>query len=468
MKLLLVIPPNYTTRFSYPNLGIMYLAASLREQGCAADILDCQTEPDYMNVLARDAGAYDGVGFYVNYFSARYVRAMSGLVRATWPHVKRIAGGPLVNHKPEDYVDTYGDIIALGEGEPAIRALAAGDEISKIPGLVYRLPDGTMAANERVAGWVDLDALPFPDWNMVDYRRYGYTIYRKKPLVSMMTSRGCPNRCIYCTKLVHGHALRLRSVQNVVDEIERDHRKYGVREIHFMDDSLTASTSRFKAICEEIIRRGLNRGVYFGIPSGIRPDKGDQEMFDLMKRAGFYFTVIAIESADPDVSSKLRRGVDLSKIGNTIRQARRAGLIVSTFFIFGTPFDTRASMQRSADFACGTNANIISIFFMLPFPGTDLYDMLAEQGKIDAHDREAGFNYIGMKPAFEANDWSEADLRQITTRTFRRFYFSPRRIVMNLLSLPRALGNPFLIPVMLFKLLFHGTPVHEPRAQADK
>ncbi|MEW5946519.1 MAG: radical SAM protein [bacterium] len=343
--------------------------------------------------------------------------------------------------------------------------MARGEDLSLIQSIVYRLPDGEIAGNERAAEWVDLEGLPFPDWNMVDYRKYGYTILKKKPMVSIMTSRGCPNQCIYCTKLVHGHELRMRSVQNVVDEIERDHIEYGVREIQFMDDNLTASVPRLKEICEEIIRRGLNRKAVFGIPSGIRPDRGDREMFRLMKRAGFYFVVISVETADGEVSSKLRRGVDLDKVRSMISLARRAGLVVSTFYIFGTPFDTSASMRRSTDFACKSDANILSIFFMLPFPGTDVHDMLVKEGKIEPEDGEASLSYIGMKPVFEANDWTGDDLIAITRRAYKRFYFSPRRIVMNLFRLPEAFRNPLVLLLMLLKLFFHGTPVHERREQ---
>jgi len=464
MKLMLVIPPNYTYRFSYPHLGIMYLYNVLREDGHHVDILDCQTTSDYMEKLASP-GKYDFIGFYMNYFSVGLVREMASKLRVSNPEVRIIVGGPSANYKPEKFVGSFADIVVLGEGEQAIKAIACGEELSGIPSIVYRLPDGKIVENKKSSTWVDLDSIPFPDWNLVDYRKYGYTFVKKKPVVSIMTSRGCPNRCIYCTKLIHGHEMRMRSVQNVADEIENDHAVFDVSEIHFMDDNLTISLPRFKGICEEIIRRGLNRKVNFGIPSGIRPDTGDQEMFDLMARAGFYFTVIAIESADATVSAKLRRGIDLSRVQETIRLARRSGLIVSTFYIFGTPFDTLATMRKSADFACRSNANILSIFFLLPFPGTDVYDMLVKEEKLEPETSEMGLNYIEMKPVFEANDWTKDDLIALTKRAYRRFYLSPGRILMNLFSLPKTFRNPFVLFVMLLKLFIHGTPVFERRQQ---
>lgn len=463
LKTLLVIPPNYSTRFSYPNLGITYLGTILRAAGVAARIFDCQTVPQYKDKLLAEAGNYDIVGFYVNFYSAGFVRSMALAVREGAPAGRIIVGGPYANYQPEKIVEEYADIVVLGEGERPVGQIAAGVALESIPSIVYRTRDGGIMKNEKAAAWADLESLPFPAWDMVDYGKYGYTMLKRRPMVSIMTSRGCPHKCIYCTKLIHGHELRLRSVQNVVDEIEHDHTRYGVREIQFMDDNLIASVPRFKGICEEIIRRGLNKQIVFGVPSGLRPDRGDQEMFDLMKRAGFYFTVIAVETADPDVSESLRRNVALDRVHDNIRMARRAGLIVSTFYIFGTPFDTLASMRRSADFALKSDANIVSIFFIIPFPGTDLYDMVVDSKKIDRDALNRCFSYTSMMPLFEANDWTRDDLVRITKRAYRKFYLSPRRILTNLFALPSAYANPLRLLRLVFGLFFHGNPAHEAR-----
>jgi hypothetical protein len=103
----------------------------------------------------------------------------------------------------------------------------------------------------------------------------------------------------------------------------------------------------------------------------------------------------------------------------------------------------------------------MSIFYLLPFPGSIIYDMLLKEGKIKPEDDGHGISYISMNPMFEANDWSREYLLRITKAAYRRFYFSPKRIFLNLVSLHRAFANPFVPLMMLFKLMFYGSPVHE-------
>lgn len=461
MKLLFVIPPNYSARFSYPNLGIMYLATMLGDNSHEVRILDCQVCGNFREALIKTAAGYDAVGFYVNFFSAELVGEMAMSLRSHYRDKKIIVGGPFANYQPEKIVQDYADIVARGEGENTILDIANGRPLDSIPSIIYRTGDGGVAANEKSGEWIDVDSLPFPAWELVDYRKYGFTILKRPPMVSMMTGRGCPQNCIYCTKLIFGRTLRNRSVDNVVDEIEHNWSRYGVREIQFMDDNLTASMTRFKSICRKIIDRRLNEKLVFGVPSGIRPDTGDREMFELMKEAGFYFTVISVESADPDVSRKLRRNSDLSKVRGVIKMARDAGLIVSTFYIIGTPFDTKASMKRSMDFALDTDANIISIFFLVPFPGTDIYDYLVGEKLIEPESLNRCYSYTSMIPLFEANDWTRDDLVRIAKTSYRAFYFSRRRILMNLFTLSFAYANPLRLLKLLLGLIFHGNPAHD-------
>jgi radical SAM superfamily enzyme YgiQ (UPF0313 family) len=118
-------------------------------------------------------------------------------------------------------------------------------------------------------------------------------------------------------------------------------------------------------------------------------------------------------------------------------------------------------MRNSINFARRSDANIISIFFLLPFPGTKIHEMLKNEGKITAAGCEDNFSYTAMKPAFEANDWNKDDLLQITKQAYRKFYLSPRRIVMNLIAMPRAFFNPATLFNMLIRVIFIGAPVQD-------
>lgn len=465
--MLLVIPPNYTSTFSYPFLGIMYLASVLKSEGLDVRIFDCQTTPRFRDRILLEAEKHDTVGFYVNFFTAEDVNNMAADIRRVHPATRIIVGGPYPNYNPEMFLRSYADIVVMGEGEEAIKAIASGEDLSRIQSLVYRTPEGEIVSTPRRPGWTDIENLPFPLWDLVNYRKYSCPINRNRPVVSIQSSRGCPFGCIYCTtKLIHGYNVRMRSPEHVVDELEYDHTRFGIREVQFMDDCMTVSVTRTKKICEEIIRRGLHRRLRLAVPIGIRPDIGDREMFQLMARAGFYYVALAVESANPHVSDSLNRGVNLDKVPAMIEAAKDAGLVVSTFWIFGSPFDTRATLQDSVDFILHSKSNMISIAFLVPFPGTKLYDMFQGDGSVDLEKYEETYSFISKNPIFQANDWTREDLLKLTKRTFRRFYLSPRRILMNVFNLSLVHATIRSLPRIIFNLFFHGRPTYSGKKAA--
>lgn len=467
--MILVIPPNHTERFAFPQIGVFYLATSLREKGHRATIVDCQFCRDYMSEIVRKLDSDMAVGFYLTTYSYNFVRNMARLLKDRFgDEIRIILGGPHASHKPEELVRDFADIVVSGEGESILPQILEGVDSADIPSLTYRGEQGETVTNRRGELASDLDSLPFPDWGLVDYRKYSFTHYRRRPLVSIMTSRGCRYKCIYCSsRIVHKMQTRMRSPGNVADEMERDIRDYGIRELHVVDDDFTYDVDRVKDICEEIIRRGLERKILLAKPNGIRPDRGDQEMFDLMKRAGFYFTAIAVEAVNPEVSRKLGRGADVERHYETIAMARKSGLFINTFFLMGSPYDTPETMRENIDFACSCPTDIVSFFIIRPFPGTPLFNNLVKTGAIEDMDHCNIPSCNETTYLFSGENWDVRTLNQMVRTAYRKFYLSPARMFKLMFRLPLFISNPAVLLRLLLNLLKGGTPAADSGAARE-
>ncbi|MEW5946520.1 MAG: radical SAM protein [bacterium] len=464
--MILVVPPNHTSRFAFPQQGIVSLASALKRKKLKVSVTDCQLHRDFLKPLLKAVAEDDDIGFYTTTYSYPFVKGAAAAIKKFNPRARIILGGPHASHLPEKLVEDFADIVVAGEGEKILPRILAGEALEYVPSVSYKNGNGEVMENPRAGLLEDLDSLPFPAWELLDYKKFSFSHYRRLPLVSMVTSRGCEFRCIYCaSSAVHGHETRMRGIESVVGEIELDVEKYGVRELHIVDDDFTCDVERVKEICRAIISRGLNKKILLAKPNAIRPDRGDREMFDLMKMAGFYFTAIAVESADPEVAKKLGRNTDSGRHYETIAMARKAGLFINTFFLMGSPFDTRETMMKNIKLACSIPTDIVSFFMMKPYPGTPLFSHLVKTGKIE--DR----NHCGIpscndgKSFYSANDWNEEDLIRLVMFGYKKYYLNPYRFVRLLLRLPLFISNPIILMKLFFNLLFGGSPASDSRRQ---
>ena len=181
-----------------------------------------------------------------------------------------------------------------------------------------------------------------------------------------------------CTKIIHGNRFRTRSPESVLDELTVLAEKFGAREIHVWDDNFTLNPERAKNICRGIVARGLHEKLRFALPNGIRADINDEELFDLMRDANFYFAIVAIESADQNVINSLEKGLDLEKVETTVNSLVQRGFRVGLFFMMGLPFDTVDTLKKNAKFAASLPAHHAFFWRVTPFPGTKLYDISAD------------------------------------------------------------------------------------------
>jgi len=383
---LLVNPPE-TSWFTYPSLALLYLGGALEAAGYHVEILDGNAGTDLRHHLARRLNAVQSVrntgegrpvvGFTANVTTWHTVRRLCRFTRRRAPEALIVVGGPHPTSVPEATLTPDVDVVVLGEGEETLVELLSGRPWGEVPGLAYR-EDGEVKVSERPPP-EDLDRMPLPAWHLVDLRRYRHPW--RRPLGSLVTSRGCPYRCLNCTKAVHGARYRTQSVSRVLQEVEHLVTRVGVREIHVWDDNFTLQPERVKEICRGFIGGGWSRRVRFALANGVRGDIDDVEMFRLLARANFYYVGIAFESGNQEVVRRLGKELDLARARETVDLARRVGLRVGAYFMLGLPFETVGEMEETIRFACSLPVDHCYFSMSLPLPGTGLYDIVAREGR---------------------------------------------------------------------------------------
>ncbi len=233
----------------------------------------------------------------------------------------------------------------------------------------------------------DLDSLPFPAWHLLDMELYlGLTLKSRftmrSPSLTMVSSRGCPQHCVYCTiHSVWGNKWRGRSPKNVVDEIEFLMKRYGVKEVSFMDDSMGCLPKRLSQICQELISRRLD--VKWTTPNGIAHWTLNRELLRKMKRAGCYRITFGIESGNVETRKFLGKPFDLNQARDLIKYANRIGMWTICTFIIGFPYEDKISIDDTIRYAIDSDTDFAVFYLLCPHPGTKVFEFFKKEGLLD-------------------------------------------------------------------------------------
>lgn len=415
----------------FPPAGIFYIAAFLEKAGFQVKMIDCNKANDPEEEIISSLPDFSLVGITANVATMRNAADIAKLIREHSPNTTIVIGGPHPTNIYENLIPRFADIVVMGEGEYAMKRIAQGDDLAEIENIAYW--NNGLKMNKRVSFIENLDELPFPAWHLIDIRKYALkTLFRRIPKAIMLTSRGCPNHCAYCTKTVHGYKIRLRSVKNVMDEIGYLIREFGIRQIEFWDDNFTFYPQRAKDICLEIISNGFHEKVQFLLPNGIRADIYDEEMFNLMGKANFKYVVLGIESGSQRVQEKMGHNLDLGVVEKTIRGLRSAGIKVCLYFILGLPFESISEMRASIDLAKRLPANSAIFFIAIPFPGTAMYDTVKKNGNFLTDMMLEGRDYFGGKAVFETNELKSSIAEKMYRKAYKEYYLRPSKILHGL------------------------------------
>lgn len=445
-KILLIEPPvTRPSDFSakrvrigvVPPLGLAYIAAVLEKNGYEVKILDCLIEGDMQGVAYKENQIRYGlideeIKNKIKEYSPDMV-GVSCLISAKvydMLNVCRIAkevdsnyitvtGGvhPTVVYN-EVLEDKNLDYVIFGEGEYStldlIKTLNEKKNLSQVDGLAYKQNNKTKV-NPKTKYIQNLDDLPLPARHLLKMDKYIRTSsphsgIKRQPFTSMISSRGCPFRCSFCVvKYLWGNKPRFRSAENVLLEIEELINNYGIKEIHFEDDNLTADKERAKAIFNGIIEKGWE--LTLNSPSGLAVHKLDEELLKLMKKAGYYSISIAIESGDKDILKLMHKPVNLERVEQIVSTARKCGLKTKGFFILGYPGENKEQMQRTVDFAASVGLDWAIFFIATPIPGSELDNFCREKGYLI--DENLGYIKQFYISNIQTKDFKPEDVKQL-------------------------------------------------------
>lgn len=399
MTSVLLIYPFFKPRrdrsvFRFPPLGISYIAASLLKAGHDVKLIDCtflqrnDALRRAMEVQAEVVGIYCMVTMVDDcMWFARQLRDQSQLL---------IAGGPLPTCDPLPFVDAF-DIVAQGEGEQTILdvldAYQQGSDFSNIPGVVIRkLKEGQGRAEVSYSlsrSFIkELDQIPFPARELVPNEQY-ISYGRKKygySITTIMSSRGCPYRCEFCSNVIFGGSYRERSAKNLVDEIEQV-LKLGYDRISFTDDVFTMNKERIIQIYEEI----QNRALQFKWECLGRVDAMDSFTAEIMKKAGCTRIYFGIESANEKILKLMNKKITTVQAQKAVEVAKAAGLEVGAFFILFYPGDTTETVLETLHFAGSLPLDYIGLSMPYPLPGTSLFERVKSRIYRDWNPDESPF-----------------------------------------------------------------------------
>jgi anaerobic magnesium-protoporphyrin IX monomethyl ester cyclase len=426
MRIALVQPPprsEYDRHWArFPSLGIAYIASSLRAAGHTIDLLDgklADLTVDDIVTRVRDRQP-DLVG--ITCMTVEYPRAVEIARRikgdrADMPvivggaHVNAVGRGALEEGEAFDYA-------CVGEGEYLVRELAEALERdadpSAILGLVSRRGDDIVVSPPRPPP-DDYDALPFPAWDL----------FRRVETLPLITHRGCPFQCVFCSHN-SGFKPRYRTPANVLDEVEQILERYRPTRIRVEDETFGLHMGRTKAILEGIISRGLHERVRFSAQT--RVDRVDEEFMRLLKTANFETLELGVETGNPDVLRKIKKGITLEQVEHAVALAKANGLRVWCKFILGHPDETHAEIRDTIDFIAKINPHQLSVSIMTPFPGTPIHE-LALQGEGGYRLLSGGWEDFDKYSSgvLELENVSLGQLKRYQLRCYANLYLRNRR-----------------------------------------
>ncbi len=419
-----------------PPLGLMYLAAVLRERrphDYRLRILDPGLEGmgvgDLGRVVAEERPALIGISALAVELPA--VEAILREASRVAPGVPIVVGGPCSQTRPRELASRPEVACCVqGEGEETfaeiVPRLLAGENVAGTPGAFARGPDGAVVDGGPRPPIAELDAMPMAAWDLIELPRYSqklsmnYGPLAGRPYAPVFTSRGCPWRCSYCHNLF-GKRVRSRSPENVLAEMAYLVGRHGVREFHFYDDIFNIDMGRATRIVDGIAERDWN--VKLAFPNGVRSDLLTPEFLRSCRRAGTYLMCFAIETATPRLQRMIHKNLDLEKAAAAIRVARDEGIIPLGFFMLGFPGETAAELRATINWACRSSLLKAFFFAVTPYEGTPIADAIRERNpgfRIDpATSYHFGRSYYEHETGVNIY-WHQAE-------AYIRFYLNPIR-----------------------------------------
>jgi radical SAM superfamily enzyme YgiQ (UPF0313 family) len=447
---LFIVPP-----FSYkglddassrcPNLGMAILAAVLEKHDYKARILDTfalnlnhrQTAEYIKNVRPKIVGITSVTA------NSRQAMQILNLVKKIDSSIITVYGGPHVTIMPNTVLKSeLVDYIVVGEGEETIVELA--DYILKhkgkkerIKGIGYRKENGETVITQQRDFIKDIDKLPIPAYHLLPmdkYRPYGWLDTGRK-FCSMITSRGCPFQCTYCTSSkIFGYRWRYRNAEKVFEEIKLLYNKFGIRHIYFQDDEFTVNHQRINDICNMILENKLDL-IWECLT---RVSHVNEELLKKMAKAGCKSILYGIECGYQEGIDKINKKITLKQAVDAVRLSKKYGISPKVTFMMGFPWESKKEIKKTIDFARRLNADLTFFNTLNPYPGTPLYEDIKKENLFVGGYTWDKYSPHGEEPVIRTRYLTAKELAYWNGRAYLSVYMSPQYILRRLKMLTNA------------------------------
>ncbi|HDI46267.1 MAG TPA: radical SAM protein, partial [Candidatus Methanomethylia archaeon] len=290
--------------------------------------------------------------------------------------------------------------------------------LKEIKGIAFR-DEGKVIVTPPRPLIQNLDEIPFPARHLLPMDKY--TVLGQQTVIGhVMSSRGCPFRCIFCSSSrIFGRVWRGRSPKNVVDEIEELCDKWKAKHIEFADDTFTLNMKRAEEISKEIIRRGLD--IFWAC--GARVDTLRRELVQWMKKAGCHVIYIGVESGSQRILNLLKKGIRLEQVIKAVKWLKEAGMEITASYVIGTPGETKEEVERTIKFAVKLDTDFAQFTAMTPYPGTEVYEYAKREGLLLTNDWS---KFTTIKPVMRTKELSAEEIEKLVSRAYRKFYLRPK------------------------------------------
>lgn len=428
-----VRPPNLQKSGQWKKQGVIrcplnigLLASFIRERGSYdCSLVDFETTEaasvtEMAEVVLGESPKYVCITTLTPRFPT--VVRMAQEINRLDPAVTIIVGGPHVTGAPQAALYEGISYGIIGEGEQTLLelldTLEAGHDPSTIANLIYRAGSDTRV-NDIRPFVKNLDELPFPAWDLMNLDDYVDPAYFKGRHLAIFSGRGCPYDCSFCaSRVTWQRKLRLRSVENVMEEIRHIVNVLGVTNLMFWDDTFAADKKRAIAICNKIIEEDLD--ISYTVQ--IRADACSDELIEALRDSGCAFAAIGVESGNEQMLERIGKREGKEQFRNAVRAMKRANLPTIASYIIGLPGDTHETIRETMEFALELDADQSKFMILAPYPGTRVYDVAVEKGLVDptSFEQMENLNYYDSV-AINLSEVSDDDLISYQDQAYEQY-----------------------------------------------
>lgn len=427
---------------NFPPPGLAYIAAYVRNKGHSVKVIDCNIDspavesfgPFFEKEFVKKFSSIRVIGITAMTCTIKKAYKIAQICKEHYPHSTIVFGGVHATFVTDEVINNkFVDVVVIGEGEITMEEIVAGKNPAEIKGVVLKKFFGKnryeVRANPPRERITDLDSLPMPAYDLFPVLKYkpAKGSYKRLPAMNMMTSRGCPGRCTFCSKTL-GNQMVFKSAEKIFKEIQYLIDSYGIKEILFYDDTFTIYKDNVIKFCDLIIENGVD----ISWTCFARVDYIDFEMLKKMKKAGCHQIMYGVENIDKTVLKNINKNINLEQAINAVKLTKKASMECRLAFMVGSPGDNEEIIRKNIKFVNKLNPDLLIVNITTPFPGTAMFLWAKEKNLILTYDWD---DYNLAKPVMKLENLTAGQIENLYRLMYRSFYLRPAFIFKKLLGI---------------------------------